>query len=131
MGIVRTAVCDGCQASVVMTRDVTLPGGWNWFLRHGTGLLELYCMPCSAADRPGGAVSSGTLAHELGIYRERLDELLGPDDLNEGRYVVIKGDEVISPFPDLDSALAIAHDRFGLGPFLVRKIERFETIHRI
>lgn len=70
-----------------------------------------------------------TLERELQAYRSHLDDLLGPDDVNEGKYTVIKGDEIQGPFEDYDSALAFAYDRYGLGPFLVKKVERHETVH--
>jgi hypothetical protein len=55
-------------------------------------------------------------------------ELLGHAGENEGKYVAIKGDDVIGPFPDYESALSAAYDRFGLEGFMVKKIERVETV---
>ncbi len=68
------------------------------------------------------------LDHELQVYRSHLIELLGPDGVNEGKYIAIKADDIIGPFEDYESALKAAYDRFGTGGFLVKKIERVETI---
>jgi hypothetical protein len=68
------------------------------------------------------------LEHEQGVYENHLLTLLGPKDVNEGKYAAIKGDDVIGPFEDYDSALDAAYGRFGLGGFLVKKIERNEQI---
>lgn len=68
------------------------------------------------------------LEHELQVYRAHLIDMLGVNDVNEGKYTVIKGDEVAGIWPNREEALAAAYARFGLGPFLVKKIERNETV---
>ena len=69
------------------------------------------------------------LEHEQCVYQTHLLTLLGPKDVNEGKYAVVNGDDVIGPFEDYDAALDAAYSRFGLGGFLVKKIERNEQIH--
>jgi len=47
-----------------------------------------------------------------------------------GKFVVIKDSEVVGFFDDLDSALIEGTRRFGLEPYLVRKIgEPIETLN--
>jgi hypothetical protein len=69
------------------------------------------------------------LEHELQVYRAHLEELLGPGDVHEGKYAVIKGDVIAGVYPTFDDALAVGFDRFGLGGFLCKKVERVETIY--
>ena len=69
-----------------------------------------------------------TLEHEFRVYESHLIELLGPAGENEGKYTAIKADIIIGPFGDYESALEAAYDRFGIGGFLVKKIERVETV---
>ena len=68
------------------------------------------------------------LEYEVQVYRAHLMDMLGVNDLNEGKFVVIKGDEISPPFETYDEALEAAYARHGLGPFLVKKIERNETV---
>ena len=67
------------------------------------------------------------LEYESQVYRTNLMAMLGVNEINEGKYVVIKGDEVLVDFPDYETALAAAYERFGPIPFLVRKLERNQT----
>lgn len=55
-------------------------------------------------------------------------ELLGPDDVNEGKFTVINGSDIGGPFDTYEDALQYGYDRHGLVTFLVKKIERNETI---
>jgi hypothetical protein len=68
------------------------------------------------------------LDHELQVYRLHLIDMLGVNDINEGRFVVIKGDEILGKFERYEDALQAGYDRYGLVPFLVRKIERNESV---
>lgn len=69
------------------------------------------------------------LEHELAVFRARLPELLGPGDVHEGKWVVIKGDDARWPCADFDAALADGYERHGVTDFLVKQIERVETVH--
>ncbi len=69
------------------------------------------------------------LEHEMGVFRVNLLDLLGEDMANEGKYVVIKGDEILpAPYNDYSAALAAGYDRFGPVPFLVKKVQRVEPV---
>ncbi|HEX4963702.1 MAG TPA: hypothetical protein VF173_22945 [Thermoanaerobaculia bacterium] len=63
------------------------------------------------------------LERELETYRNKLPELKGE---NEGRFVLIKGAQVIDVFSSYDDALKAGYTTFGLEPFLVKQIEALE-----
>lgn len=63
------------------------------------------------------------LEREMETYRKRLPELKGE---NEGRFVLIQGDRVVDTFASYEDALKVGYEKFGLDPFLVKKIEAVE-----
>lgn len=65
-----------------------------------------------------------SLERELETYRRKLPELLA----DEGKYVVIHGDEVLGVRENLTEALDLGHERFITEPFLARKIQEKEPI---
>jgi hypothetical protein len=71
---------------------------------------------------PRGVVMS--LKQEIETYRRKLPELLA----NEGKYVVIHGDEIAGICETHADALAIGYERYGDQPFLVRQIREKEPI---
>jgi hypothetical protein len=60
---------------------------------------------------------------ELEVYQENLMELLA----DEGKYVVIRLEEILGPFTTYEEALESGYDRFGVTPFLVKKVHRPEA----
>ena len=68
------------------------------------------------------------LEQEVQVFRSSLHDLLGVGNVNEGRYAIVKGHEIGGPFEDYESALTAAYERFGPGPFLVKRIESVETV---
>ena len=68
------------------------------------------------------------LEREIEQYRLNLFNLLGPDDENEGKFTVIKGDAIDGPFDTYKQALKFGYDHHGLDSFLVKKIERNESV---
>ena len=68
------------------------------------------------------------LEQEVQVFRDHLIDLLGVNDINEGKYTVIKGDDIRGPFETYESALEAGYNRHGLTSFLVKKIERNETV---
>ena len=61
---------------------------------------------------------------ELLTYKKNLDLLLE----RKGEYVLIKGDEIVGYYPDLDAALDAGAERFGTEPALIKEIVEFEPI---
>ena len=66
-----------------------------------------------------------TLQKELDTYKKVLPTLL-PE--NEGKFVVIHDSQVAGVFSSLEDALKIGYDKFGLDPFLVKKIEAVKQV---
>lgn len=64
------------------------------------------------------------LERELLTYSQQLPSLLG----KQGKYVLIKGEEVVGTFDTYEDALKIGYQRFQLEPFLVKKIAPTEQI---
>ena len=59
------------------------------------------------------------LTQEYAVYECKREEL---EAAHTGKYVLIKGDEVIGTFDTLDDALRVAVKRFGRGPYLIEEI---------
>jgi hypothetical protein len=66
------------------------------------------------------------LEHELEVFRKELPRLL--TEGKAGSYVVIHQDTVAGMHQTFLEAMEAGHTRFGLGPFLVKKVEAVETI---
>jgi hypothetical protein len=64
------------------------------------------------------------LKEELFTYKDRLEELLR----DEGKYVLIKGREVIGIYADEEEAIRDAAVRFGGEPVLIKQISAKERL---
>ncbi|MBY4768799.1 hypothetical protein [Burkholderia ambifaria] len=64
------------------------------------------------------------LEQELATYKRLLPELLN----DEGKFVLVKKNEVVEKFDSYEDALKIGYQRFGLEPFLVKQISRIEPV---
>ena len=67
------------------------------------------------------------LEKELATYNANLPELKA----QAGKYVLIHGEEVVDTFSAYDEALKEGYEKFGLEPFLVKRIEAVEQAHFI
>jgi len=65
------------------------------------------------------------LEREFFVFEEHLDQLL---EKSEGKYVLIKGDDIVGTFPTSESAYETGLKRFGIKPFLVRQITKDESV---
>lgn len=65
------------------------------------------------------------LETELATYKAKLDELKAL----AGKFVLIHGTEVVDTFSAYDDALKAGYAKFGLAPFLVKRIEAVEQSH--
>jgi hypothetical protein len=74
--------------------------------------------PCQKGD------TAMALEKELGTYQNKLQELIP----NEGKFVLIHGDQVAGIWETYEDALQAGYQRFGLEPFLVKRIQWSETI---
>ena len=66
------------------------------------------------------------LETEARTYERELAGLLS----DEGKWVLIHGDEVVGVFETYQDALKIGYERYVLDPFMVKQIESTETIHQ-
>ena len=69
-------------------------------------------------------MNESILQKEIATYNRELPMLLG----KVGKFVLIKGDVVVNVFDSYEDALSIGYDRFGLDPFLVKRIAPTEQI---
>ena len=69
-----------------------------------------------------------TLEAELQVFNDHLMDLLGVNDINEGKYAVVCGTAVDGPYDDYAAALKFGYETYGLRPFLARKIERTPAV---
>lgn len=65
------------------------------------------------------------LEKEQATYDRELQNLLG----SEGKYALVHGEEVVGVYDTYNDALQIGYDRFGLNPFLVKRIQAVEQVH--
>jgi hypothetical protein len=69
------------------------------------------------------------LAEEWETYRREAGRLLAEG--NEGRFILIKGQQIIGIWESRTEAFATADQRFPLQPILVHQIQERERIYRI
>ena len=62
------------------------------------------------------------LETEFATYRASLP-VLGPE---EGKFVLIQGEEIAGTFHSWEAAVKAGYDRFKFDPFLVKQIQTFE-----
>ena len=67
------------------------------------------------------------LDREIQTYEERKEELLA----QEGKYVVIHGEEIGGIYNSFKEALAAGYEKFGLKTILVQPIEREPKVYWI
>lgn len=68
-----------------------------------------------------------TLQQELLKYRQELTRLL--QEGQEGRFVLIQGDQLIGVWENEEEALRQGYDRFLMKPFLVKAVRASEKPH--
>jgi hypothetical protein len=74
--------------------------------------------------KPGKNIS---LEKELETYKNKLPEL----KQHEGKFVLIKGEEVVDTFATYEDAIKEGYQKFGLEPFLVKQIQSIQQVHFI
>jgi hypothetical protein len=65
------------------------------------------------------------LEKELETYKNTLPSLLK----DEGKFVLIKGDNVIDVFNTYEDAIKEGYKISGLEPFFVKQIQKVEQVH--
>lgn len=69
------------------------------------------------------------LETELKTYKSNLPNLIA--DNNEGKFVLIHGEEVVDVFGTYEDAIKEGYTRFGLTPFLVKQVQAIEHVEFI
>lgn len=64
------------------------------------------------------------LATEIKTYNSRLPDLLA----HQGKFVLIKGEQIVSIFDSYQDALQAGYDKYGLESFLVKAISPAEQV---
>lgn len=64
------------------------------------------------------------LERELQTYGRELPTLLQ----HEGKFALVQGDDVVDVYSTYEDAVKIGYARFGLQPFLVKRIESTEQV---
>jgi hypothetical protein len=64
------------------------------------------------------------LEREIKTYTKRLPEL----SAQEGKFVLIEGEEVGGLFETYQDALKAGYEKYGIKPFLVKKISAAESL---
>ncbi|HEX7185621.1 MAG TPA: hypothetical protein VF756_27600 [Thermoanaerobaculia bacterium] len=62
------------------------------------------------------------LEKELAVYQSKLPEWKA----EEGKFVLIHGEDVVDLFTSYEDALKAGYSQFGLEPFLVKQIHALE-----
>jgi hypothetical protein len=65
------------------------------------------------------------LEKELQTYCDKRSELLA----HEGKFVLIHADEISGIWDTYEDALKVGYDKYGLLPFLVKRIEAMDTVN--
>ncbi len=74
------------------------------------------------------AAQSASLLREQAVFDANLAGWLSD---REGKYVVIKGDQVDGFYESQDATLDAAYARFGVGPLLVKQVLASEPVYHI
>ena len=74
-----------------------------------------------------GKEETMALEKELETYRRKLPELTA----DEGKFALIRGEDLVGVFGTYEDALKEGYSRFKLEPFLVQQIQSVETIHLV
>jgi hypothetical protein len=67
------------------------------------------------------------LEKEIATYKAKLDEL----KQHEGKFVLIQAEEVAGIFSTYEDAIKEGYEKFKLTPFLVKRIQSFETAQHV
>ena len=67
------------------------------------------------------------LEKELDTYKQKLPEL----QVNEGKFVLIHGGDVVDVYSSYDDAIKQGYNMFSLDPFLVKQIHAQEPVQLV
>jgi hypothetical protein len=64
------------------------------------------------------------LEQELDTYRAKLPDWAE----HEGKFVLIRGADVVDFYSSYEDAIKVGYAKFGLEPFLVKQVSRMEPV---
>lgn len=67
------------------------------------------------------------LEQELETYRRKLSELRE----HEGKFVLVKGDEIVDVFTSYEDAIKDGYRQFKLEPFMVKQVQTVEQVQYV
>jgi hypothetical protein len=70
-----------------------------------------------------------SIAQEWDVYRREVGRLLAEG--HEGKFVLIKGDEIVGIYPTHEEAERAGYERFVVVPFLVQQILTEQPLGRV
>lgn len=71
---------------------------------------------------------NATLEKDIKAYELALNELL---EHHKGKYVVFQDGQLIDAFDSFQNAASFAVDHFGLGPYLIRKVQPKQEVQSL
>jgi hypothetical protein len=83
---------------------------------------------CKVEDLPD-LPADDPLAQEWKTYKREVARLVAEG--NEGKFCLIKGDEIVGIWESFSAAVAAGYERYGLTDLMVREINAIEPIYRI
>jgi hypothetical protein len=69
-------------------------------------------------------MSEHLLEKEIQTYKDNLPSLTA----EEGKFILIKGDQIIGLFETYEDAIKAGYEQFELEPFLVKQIHAMEQV---
>lgn len=114
------------QARAVVSSPHTSVERASELLDAATALTEQLITesPAAALGKLGGSATAARLERELATYKRKLPELAA----EEGKFVLIQGDNVVDTYGTYEDALKEGYAKFKLTPFLVRQIHSIEQV---
>lgn len=70
-------------------------------------------------------MSTEPLERELRVYRAKLPALAA----SEGKFALVHDDDYFDVLDSYQDALKVGYEKFGLQPFLVKKISSMEAVY--
>jgi hypothetical protein len=107
----------------------------EWLVRTEREYLGNGVQPLPQVERPSVHFtelpedrSNGPIAREWNVYRREVGRLLAEGD--EGRWVLIKGEEIIGIWDTEEEANRLRLERFFMQPVLMKQICTWEPVIR-
>jgi len=98
--------------------------GADTVMRYDLGCLQQAVERGEITDASPVAPDFFGLEKELRTYQRELSHLLS----EQGKYVLIQDNKVAGTWQTYEDALTVGYERFGLTPFLVKRIDEADAV---